>query len=73
MLLLAAIFSQSTLLVHCNLQILLIIKIVMSVYENLPDSQKKLSAAYVMLYQNVSGSPGTNMSNSLQRYKISAN
>ena len=33
----AAIFSQSTLLVHCNLWILLIISAVMDVYRNFPD------------------------------------
>lgn len=33
----AAIFSQSTLLVHCNPWILLIISAVMDVYRNFPD------------------------------------
>lgn len=34
---LAAIFRKSTLLVHYNLQILLIIRIIMDVYRNFPD------------------------------------
>lgn len=41
----AAIFSQSTLLVHCNPWILLIISAVMDVYRNFPDfNESRISA-----------------------------
>ena len=41
-LLLAAICCQSTLLVHYNLQILLIISVITNIYRNFPDSQLNL-------------------------------
>lgn len=47
---LAAIFRKSTLLVHYNLRILLIIRIIMDVYRNFPDFHQKQLRNYVILY-----------------------
>lgn len=47
---LAAIFRKSTLLVHYNLQILLIIRIIMDVYRNFPGFKMPRKSADKRLY-----------------------